>query len=81
MISRLVEQTGASITTRGLYQDSSKPVDPNVRKLYLVVEGEKKSIVEAARKAIKEVLVEAVASSLEEIERRGGASSGKYSVV
>ena len=81
MISRIVEQTGASITTRGLYQEPGKPTDTNQRKLYLMIEGEKKSIVEAARKTIKEVLVEAVASSLEEIERRGGGTSGKYSVL
>ena len=81
MISRIIEQTGASITTRGLYQDPTKPSDSHERKLYLVIEGEKKSVVEAARKAIKEVLVEAVASSLEEIERRGGGTGGKYTVI
>ncbi|ORX68744.1 P-loop containing nucleoside triphosphate hydrolase protein [Linderina pennispora] len=71
-LSRIIEQTGAAITTRGVFAPEGE------RKLYLSIEADSERAVELARNELKRILTEATLHIMEQ-EARGG--SGRYSVV
>lgn len=78
-ITMLTEDTGTSITTRGLFVPQGKPTPPNERKLHLLVEGESLRIVDHARTEIRRIVTDV---TLQVMEREAESqSSGRYSVV
>ncbi|KAJ1935374.1 pre-mRNA processing RNA-helicase [Linderina macrospora] len=77
-LSQIIEQTGAAITTRGVFVPPGKAVPEGERKLYLSIESDSERSVEQARNELKRILTEATLHIMEQ-EARGG--SGRYSVV
>ncbi|KAJ2157432.1 pre-mRNA processing RNA-helicase [Coemansia sp. RSA 552] len=77
-LSRIIEQSGAAITTRGIFVPPGRPVPEGERKLYLSIEADTERAAEQAKNEIKRILVEATVQIMEN-ESRGG--SGRYSVV
>ncbi|RKP05824.1 P-loop containing nucleoside triphosphate hydrolase protein [Thamnocephalis sphaerospora] len=78
-ISRLTEQTGVAITTRGSFCEPGKTLPPGERKLHLLVEADSEMAIELAKREIKQMLVDATVASMEAEARAG--PSGRYSVV
>ncbi|KAJ1812041.1 pre-mRNA processing RNA-helicase, partial [Coemansia sp. RSA 2598] len=58
-LSQIIEQTGAAITTRGVFVPPGKPVPEGERKLYLTIESDSERSVEQAKNEIKRILTEA----------------------
>ncbi|KAJ1913381.1 pre-mRNA processing RNA-helicase [Mycoemilia scoparia] len=92
-LSQITENTGAAITTRGIYVVKGKPVPDGERKLHLLIEGESQRCVDNASTEIKRLLTEATIQQMEKDSRLrgggggsglggvGGVSSGRYSVI
>ena len=85
-VARLIEDTGASITTKGVYYEKGKepgPDDPPA--LHLLIESNDEMRIKLAISEIKRLLVDASAAALEQAENgpRGGAggASGRYNVL
>jgi ATP-dependent RNA helicase DDX46/PRP5 len=78
-ISRLTEQTGVAITTRGSYCEPGKTLPPGERKLHLLVEADTEMALELAKHEIKRMLLDATVVSMETEARAG--PTGRYSVV
>ncbi|KAJ2776207.1 pre-mRNA processing RNA-helicase, partial [Coemansia interrupta] len=79
-LTQIIEQTGAAITTRGVFVPPGKPVPEGERKLYLSIESETERSAEQAKNEIKRILTEATLQIMEQ-EARAGGTSGRYSVV
>ncbi|KAJ1901355.1 pre-mRNA processing RNA-helicase [Kickxella alabastrina] len=79
-LSQIIEQSGAAITTRGIFVPPGKPVPEGERKLYLSIESDSERSVEQAKNEIKRILTEATLHIMEQ-EARAGGTSGRYSVV
>ncbi|KAJ2701706.1 pre-mRNA processing RNA-helicase [Coemansia sp. IMI 203386] len=79
-LSQIIDQTGAAITMRGIFVPPGKPVPDGERKLYLTIESDSERSVEQAKSEIKRILTEATVQVMEQ-EARGGAATGRYSVV
>ncbi|PIA15919.1 P-loop containing nucleoside triphosphate hydrolase protein [Coemansia reversa NRRL 1564] len=77
-LSQIIEQSGAAITTRGVFVPPGKPVPEGERKLYLSIEADTERAVERAKNEIKRILTEATLHIMEQ-DARGG--SGRYTVV
>ncbi|KAJ2083685.1 pre-mRNA processing RNA-helicase [Coemansia sp. RSA 988] len=77
-LSQIIEQSGAAITTRGVFVPPGKPVPDGERKLYLSIEADTERAVERAKNEIKRILTEATLHIMEQ-DARGG--SGRYTVV
>ncbi|KAJ1669582.1 pre-mRNA processing RNA-helicase, partial [Coemansia sp. RSA 25] len=77
-LSQIIEQTGAAITTRGIYVPPGKPVPDGERKLYLSIESDSERSAEQAKSEIKRLLTEATILLMEQ-DARG--TTGRYSVV
>lgn len=76
-LAQIIEQTGAAITTRGLFVPPGKSMPENgERKLYLYIEADNERAAEQAKGEIKRILTEA---TLQIMEQEG--TSGRYSVV
>ncbi|KAJ2329314.1 pre-mRNA processing RNA-helicase, partial [Coemansia sp. RSA 2673] len=84
-LSQITEQTGAAITTRGIFVPPGKPVPEGERKLYLSIESDSERSAELAKSEIKRLLTEATILIMEQDARSGGGAgtggSGRYSVV
>ncbi|KAI8322213.1 P-loop containing nucleoside triphosphate hydrolase protein [Martensiomyces pterosporus] len=78
-LSRIIDQTGAAITTRGIFVPPGKPVPEGERKLYLSIESDSERSVEQAKNELKRILTEATIHVMEQEARSGGG--GRYSVV
>ncbi|KAJ2713445.1 pre-mRNA processing RNA-helicase [Coemansia spiralis] len=77
-LSQIIEQSGAAVTTRGVFVPQGKPVPEGERKLYLIIEADTERSVEQAKNEIKRILTEATLAIMEQ-EARG--TTGRYSVV
>ncbi|KAJ2793595.1 pre-mRNA processing RNA-helicase, partial [Coemansia helicoidea] len=77
-LSQIIEQSGAAITTRGVFVPPGKPVPEGERKLHLIIEAETERAAEQAKNEIKRILTEATLAIMEQ-EARG--STGRYTVV
>ncbi|THH12221.1 hypothetical protein EW145_g146 [Phellinidium pouzarii] len=79
---QLIDQTGASVTNKGIYYESGKePSSDAPPKLHLLVESNEEWRVEQAVREIKRLLVEASAAALQAEHRNPTATAGRYSVV
>jgi len=82
-MSQLVEETGASVTNKGIYYESGK--EPSGAeappKLHLLVESNDEMKVEHAVREIKRLLIEAATSAIQAEQRNPGTTAGRYSVV
>ncbi|KAL5508003.1 PRP5 [Sanghuangporus vaninii] len=79
---QLIDQTGASVTNKGIYYESGKEPPPEgPPKLHLLVESNEEWRVEQAVREIKRLLVEASAAALQSEYRNPSASTGRYSVI
>ncbi|EGP92252.1 uncharacterized protein MYCGRDRAFT_33937 [Zymoseptoria tritici IPO323] len=79
-VAKILEATGTSITTKGSYQDPSKPVPEGQSKLFILVEGDTEIVVSSAMKMLTEKLREGMLIA-QENEARGGGGGGRYRVV
>jgi ATP-dependent RNA helicase DDX46/PRP5 len=79
-VAKILEATGTSITTKGSYQDPSKPVPEGQSKLFILVEGDTEIVVSSAMKMLTEKLREGMLIA-QEAEARGGGGGGRYRVV
>ncbi|KAJ2726777.1 pre-mRNA processing RNA-helicase [Coemansia sp. Benny D115] len=79
-LTQIIEQTGAAITTRGIFVPPGKPVPEGERKLYLTIESDSERSAEQAKSEIKRILTESTLQIMEQEARSGGAT-GRYSVV
>ncbi|KAJ2036941.1 pre-mRNA processing RNA-helicase, partial [Coemansia sp. S3946] len=77
-LSQIIEQTGAAITTRGIYVPPGKPTPEGERRLYLSIESDSERSAEQAKSEIKRLLTEATILLMEQ-DARG--TTGRYSVV
>ncbi|KAI5119905.1 hypothetical protein M0805_003709 [Coniferiporia weirii] len=79
---QLIDQTGASVTNKGIYYEPGKepPLD-GPPKLHLLVESNEEWRVEQAVREIKRLLVEASAAALQAEYRNPTATAGRYSVL
>ncbi|KAJ2833278.1 pre-mRNA processing RNA-helicase [Coemansia furcata] len=77
-LSQIIEQTGAAITTRGIYVQPGKPTPEGERRLYLSIESDSERSAEQAKSEIKRLLTEATVLLMEQ-DARG--TTGRYSVV
>ena len=83
-LSQITENTGAAITTRGIYVTPGKPVPEGERKLHLLIESDTERSVDQAKLEIRRLISEATIQQLEKESRQGGLSgsgSGRYSVI
>lgn len=79
---QLIDQTGASVTNKGIFYDHGKePPADGPPKLHLLVESNEEWRVEQAVREIKRLLVEASAAALQAEYRNPTATAGRYSVV
>lgn len=80
-MSMLVENTGASVTSKGAFYDKGK--EPNTGdppKLSLLVESNEPERIERAIREIKTILLEAT-TAVFEADARGPSAPGRYSVL
>ncbi|KAJ2880575.1 pre-mRNA processing RNA-helicase, partial [Coemansia aciculifera] len=77
-LSQIIEQTGAAITTRGIYVPPGKPTPEGERRLYLSIESDSERSAEQAKSEIKRLLTEATILLMEQDSR---GTTGRYSVV
>jgi ATP-dependent RNA helicase DDX46/PRP5 len=77
-LSAIVEASGASVTTKGVYIPPGKTTPAGQRKLYLHVQSESDAALQLARKEIMRILKEAV---LESSAAAPAAARGRYDVV
>ncbi|KAJ1926219.1 pre-mRNA processing RNA-helicase, partial [Linderina pennispora] len=68
-LSRIIEQTGAAITTRGVFVPQGKTAPEGERKLYLSIEADSERAVELARNELKRILTEATLHIMEQEAR------------
>ncbi|KAK7695505.1 hypothetical protein QCA50_000141 [Cerrena zonata] len=79
---QLIDMTGASVTNKGIYYESSKEPPPEgPPKLHLLIESNEERRVEQAVREIKRLLIEASAAALQAEMRNPTATAGRYSVV
>ncbi|GAA99016.1 uncharacterized protein L969DRAFT_91839 [Mixia osmundae IAM 14324] len=79
---QLIEETGASITNKGVFYDKGKEPGPlDQPKLHLLVESNDESKVRAAINEIKRILIEASTASMEAEQRGPGQATGRYSIL
>ncbi|EJD01184.1 P-loop containing nucleoside triphosphate hydrolase protein [Fomitiporia mediterranea MF3/22] len=79
---QLIDQTGASVTNKGIYYEPGKEPPPEgPPKLHLLVESNEEWRVEQAVREIKRLLVEASAAALQAEYRNPSGTAGRYSVV
>jgi ATP-dependent RNA helicase DDX46/PRP5 len=79
-ISRILEETGASITNKGNYYAPGKEPQPGEPpKLYILVEGDTEVVVESAMTSLTRLLREGTIAALEADAK--APASGRYSVI
>ncbi|KAI5952918.1 PRP5 [Candida jiufengensis] len=80
-LTRIIDESRTSITTRGKFYQSGQQPKPNEEpKLYLLVEGLTEQSVEEANTIIKQLMIEGIESlSSNNINKNG--TTGKYSVI
>jgi len=80
-MSQLIEQSGASVTNKGIYYEPGKePPSEGPPKLHLLIESNDEYRVEHAVREIKRLLLEASAAAIQ-AESRGPQAVGRYSVL
>ncbi|KAM0748987.1 P-loop containing nucleoside triphosphate hydrolase protein [Meredithblackwellia eburnea MCA 4105] len=78
----LVEDTGASITNKGVYYPPGQEPGPDeLPKLHLLIESNDEFRVKHAIQEIKRALIEGATMALEAEARNPGSAPGRYSVV
>ena len=78
-IAKVLEQTGASITTKGTHIPSGRLPGPGETRLHLLVEGETAVQVENAMRELRRLLSEASDAALTSLSRE--APTGRYNVM
>jgi ATP-dependent RNA helicase DDX46/PRP5 len=78
-IAKVLEQTGASITTKGTFFQNGRLPGPGESKLHLLVEGETPVQVENAMRELRRLLSEASDAALTSASRE--APTGRYNVM
>lgn len=77
----LVENTGASVTSKGAFYDKGKEPSPgDPPKLQLLIESNEPERIERAIREIKKILLEAT-QAVFEADARGPSAPGRYSVL
>ncbi|KAI5961579.1 PRP5 [Candida pseudojiufengensis] len=77
-LTKIIEESRTSITTRGKFYPSGQQQKPNDEpKLYLLVEGLTKQSVEDANTIIKEKMIQGI----ESLRNNDNGNTGKYSVI
>jgi ATP-dependent RNA helicase DDX46/PRP5 len=79
-MEEILERTGASVTSKGVYIPPGKKVELGERRLYLLIEGENEMVVKQAKLEIQRVLDE---ETLRVGSSGSGATAtaGRYSVI
>ncbi|CAI5536977.1 unnamed protein product [Closterium sp. Naga37s-1] len=78
-LNQIIEWTGASVTTRGLYCPPGKALAAGEKKLYLSIEGPTEASVKKAKVEIKRIIEEASAADASHQQRP--VQPGRYSVM
>ena len=78
-IAKVLEQTGASITTKGTHIQNGRLPGPGETRLHLLVEGETPVQVENAMRELRRLLSEASDAALTSLSRE--APTGRYNVM
>ena len=76
-VTKFTEESGAAITTRGVYVLPGKEPQPNERKLYLFIEGSEKAV-QLARTLIKREMQSAIEAEL--LNSTPTLGTGRYKV-
>jgi ATP-dependent RNA helicase DDX46/PRP5 len=80
-VAKILEQTGVSITSKGVYYGTGKePGVGDLPKLYLLVEGDTEAVVMTAMRELMRLLREGTLAAMES-EARYGRTSTRYDVV
>jgi ATP-dependent RNA helicase DDX46/PRP5 len=80
-VSKILEQTGVSITSKGVYYAPGKEPQPGeLPKLYLLVEGDSEASVMEAMRELYRLLKEGALMAAEQ-EARAPRAAGKYSMI
>ena len=79
-MAKILEATGTSITSKGIYYPAGKEVNPGDEpKLYILVEGDTEIAVQSAMRELSRHLTEGTLQAQDAESRSGGG--GRYRVV
>ncbi|KAM7189976.1 P-loop containing nucleoside triphosphate hydrolase protein [Naviculisporaceae sp. PSN 640] len=79
-VAKILEATGVSITSKGIYYPPGKDPGPNGEpKLYILIEGDTEVVVSAALSEMKRLLTDATLAAADQESR--AAPSGRYQIT